>query len=86
MIVGTKQVSGSRGAKYIYHNLTSMISWGVIILSAFIPVALLYAATLEMKYRLWAGTPRNTCGICEIIEGILAVTNTGYTGCAHCRQ
>ncbi len=32
---------------YLMSNFTSAISWGVIILSAFIPVALLYAAALN---------------------------------------
>ena len=32
---------------YLVSNLSSMITWGVIILSLFIPVALLYAAALN---------------------------------------
>lgn len=64
---------------YLVWNLTSMISWGVLILSAFIPVAFLYAAALNeitfvgriaKKYQLHL----------EVIGAILAVATAGYTG------
>lgn len=64
---------------YLVSNPTSMISWGVLILSAFIPVAFLYAAALNeitfvgriaKKYQLYL----------EVIGAILAVAVAGYTG------
>ncbi|MBM3299804.1 MAG: polysulfide reductase NrfD [Deltaproteobacteria bacterium] len=64
---------------YLVGNLSSMISWGVLILSAFIPVAFLYAAGLNeitfigrfsRRYLFWL----------EIIGVVLAVATAGYTG------
>lgn len=64
---------------YLVGNLTSMISWGVIILSFFIPLAFLYAAALNditiigkiaKKYLLYI----------EIIGSFLAVATATYTG------
>jgi polysulfide reductase chain C len=64
---------------YLVGNLTSMIAWGVIILSGFIPVAFLYALGLNeitfvgklmKKYLLHL----------EILGSFLAVGTAGYTG------
>ena len=64
---------------YLVSNLSSMISWGVIVLSFFIPVAILYAAALNdltfvgryAKKYLWR---------LEIIGSVLAVATAIYTG------
>ena len=57
---------------YLISNLTSMISWGVIILSAFIPVALLYAAALN-EISFVGRYAKKYVRHLEIIGSILAV-------------
>jgi formate-dependent nitrite reductase membrane component NrfD len=64
---------------YLISNLTSMISWGVIILSAFIPVALLYAAALN-EISFVGRYAKKYVRHLEIIGSILAVSTAGYTG------
>jgi polysulfide reductase chain C len=64
---------------YLVSNLTSMISWGVIILSAFIPVALLYAAALN-EISFVGRYAKKYLRHLEIIGSILAVATAGYTG------
>jgi formate-dependent nitrite reductase membrane component NrfD len=64
---------------YLVSNLTSMISWGVIILSAFIPVALLYAAALN-EISFVGRYAKKYIRHLEIIGSILAVSTAGYTG------
>ena len=64
---------------YLLSNLTSMISWGVIILSAFIPVALLYAAALN-EISFVGRYAKKYVRHLEIIGSILAVSTAGYTG------
>jgi len=64
---------------YLVSNLSSMISWGVFVLSLFIPVAVLYAAALNdltvigryAKKYLWH---------LEVIGSVLAVATAVYTG------
>ena len=64
---------------YLLNNLSSMITWGVLILSLFIPIALLYAAALNeitfvgriaSKYTLYLGG----------VGSFLAVSTAAYTG------
>ncbi|MGB6063383.1 MAG: NrfD/PsrC family molybdoenzyme membrane anchor subunit [Desulfomonilaceae bacterium] len=64
---------------YLISNLTSMISWGVIILSAFIPVALLYAAALN-EISFVGRYAKKYLRHLEVIGSILAVGTAGYTG------
>jgi formate-dependent nitrite reductase membrane component NrfD len=64
---------------YLISNLTSMISWGVIILSAFIPVALLYAAALN-DISFVGRYAKKYLRHLEIVGSILAVGTAGYTG------
>jgi polysulfide reductase chain C len=64
---------------YLVSNLTSMISWGVIILSAFIPVALLYAAALN-EISFVGRYAKKYLRHLEIIGSVLAVATAGYTG------
>ncbi|MCX5861503.1 MAG: NrfD/PsrC family molybdoenzyme membrane anchor subunit [Desulfomonile sp.] len=64
---------------YLVGNLTSMISWGVIVLSFFIPVALLYGAALnEISFvgRLAGKYVRHL----EIVGSFLALATAAYTG------
>jgi formate-dependent nitrite reductase membrane component NrfD len=64
---------------YLVSNLSSMISWGVIVLSLFIPVAILYAAALNditfvgryAKKYLWH---------LEVVGSVLATATAIYTG------
>ena len=64
---------------YLVNNLSSMITWGVLILFLFIPIALLYAAALNeitfvgriaSKYTLYLGG----------VGSFLAVSTAAYTG------
>lgn len=64
---------------YLVGNLDSMISWGVIILSLFIPVAFLYAAVLnEISFmgRIFSKYVRHL----EAVGSIFAVATAAYTG------
>ena len=64
---------------YLVGNLSSMIAWGVIILSGFIPVAFLYAAALnEITFvGKFAG---KYVRVLEYVGGFLAVATATYTG------
>ena len=64
---------------YLMSNLSSTISWGVIILSGFIPVALLYAAALN-EISFVGRYAKKYVRHLEIIGSILAVATAGYTG------
>ncbi|MGO9566575.1 MAG: NrfD/PsrC family molybdoenzyme membrane anchor subunit [Desulfomonilaceae bacterium] len=64
---------------YLISNLTSAISWGVIILSAFIPVALLYAAALN-EISFVGRYAKKYVRLLEAIGSVLAVSTAGYTG------
>jgi len=64
---------------YLVSNFNSMISWGVVILSAFIPVALLYAAALNDITFVGRFAKRYLFHL-EILGSILAVATAGYTG------
>jgi polysulfide reductase chain C len=64
---------------YLMSNFTSAISWGVIILSAFIPVALLYAAALN-EISFVGRYAKKYVRLLEAIGSVLAVSTAGYTG------
>lgn len=64
---------------HLVGNLRSMISWGVLILSGFIPIALLYAAALN-EITFIGRTVKKYLFPLEIIGAILAVATAGYTG------
>jgi polysulfide reductase chain C len=64
---------------YLVANLESMITWGVLILSAFIPLALLYGAALNEITRIGRFAKKYLVHI-EIAGSIMAVATAGYTG------
>lgn len=64
---------------YLLSNPTSMITWGVIILSVFIPVAFLYAAALNKITFIGRYLAKYTWHL-EIIGAPLAVATAVYTG------
>jgi formate-dependent nitrite reductase membrane component NrfD len=64
---------------YLMSNLSSAISWGVLILSGFIPVALLYAAALN-EISFVGRYAKKYVRHLEIVGSILAVSTAGYTG------
>lgn len=64
---------------YMLSNSTSMITWGVIILSMFIPVALLYAAALN-EITVVGRYARKYLWHLAVLGSFLAVATAGYTG------
>lgn len=64
---------------YLAKNLSSMIAWGVIILSGFIPVALLYAMALN-EITFIGKIAKRYIRILEYVGSILAVATATYTG------
>lgn len=64
---------------YLIANLSSMITWGVIILSAFIPVAFLYAAALN-ELTFVGRIAKKYVWHLEIVGSFLALATAGYTG------
>lgn len=64
---------------YLVSNLSSMISWGVIVLSLFIPVALLYAAALN-QITFIGRYARKYLFALEIVGSFLAFGTAVYTG------
>jgi polysulfide reductase chain C len=64
---------------YLVANLSSMITWGVIILSLFIPIAFLYAAALNEITFVGKFAKRYVRHL-EILGSVLAVATAGYTG------
>jgi formate-dependent nitrite reductase membrane component NrfD len=64
---------------YLVSNPTSMITWGVVILSLFIPVAFLYAAALNRVTFVGRYLHRYTWHL-EVIGAPLAVATAIYTG------
>ncbi len=64
---------------YLVSNLSSAISWGVLILSGFIPVALLYAAALNEITFVGRFAKRYVRPL-GVVGSILAVATAGYTG------
>ncbi|MCL5124415.1 MAG: polysulfide reductase NrfD [Deltaproteobacteria bacterium] len=64
---------------YMIGNLRSMISWGVIILSIFIPLALLYAAALNEITFVGKLAQKYVTAI-EIIGSLFAIATATYTG------
>lgn len=64
---------------YLVGNFSSMITWGVVILSLFIPVAFLYAAALNEITFVGQFAKRYVRHL-EILGSVLAVATAGYTG------
>ncbi len=64
---------------YLASNLNSAISWGVLILSAFIPVALLYAAALN-EITFIGRFAKRYIRVLGVVGSIFAVATAGYTG------
>jgi polysulfide reductase chain C len=64
---------------YMVGNFSSMITWGVIILSLFIPIAFLYAAALNEITFVGHFAKRYVRHL-EIVGSVLAVATAGYTG------
>jgi polysulfide reductase chain C len=64
---------------YMVNNLRSMIAWGVIILSIFIPIALLYAAALN-EISFVGKFANKYLRILEIGGSLFAVATATYTG------
>ncbi|MGD9818509.1 MAG: NrfD/PsrC family molybdoenzyme membrane anchor subunit, partial [Desulfomonilaceae bacterium] len=64
---------------YLTKNLSSMIAWGVIILSGFIPVALLYAAALN-EITFIGKIAKKYIRILEYLGSLLAIATATYTG------
>jgi len=64
---------------YLVSNLSSMISWGVFVLSLFIPVALLYAAALN-DLTVVGRYAKKYFWHLEVIGSVLAVATAVYTG------
>ncbi len=64
---------------YLVGNLRSMISWGVIILSFFIPLAFLYAAALN-EITVIGKIAKKYLFYIEIVGSLLAVATATYTG------
>jgi polysulfide reductase chain C len=64
---------------YMVTNLRSMIAWGVIILSIFIPIALLYAAALN-EISFIGKFANKYLRILEIGGSLFAVATATYTG------
>ena len=64
---------------YLLSSPTSMITWGVVILSAFIPVAFLYAAGLN-EITVVGRYVKPYVRQLEYIGSVLAVATAGYTG------
>jgi len=64
---------------YLVSNFSSMITWGVLILSIFIPIAFLYAAALN-EITAVGRFARKYLRLIEIAGSILAAGTAGYTG------
>lgn len=64
---------------YLVGNLRSMISWGVLILSAFIPIAFLYAAALN-EITVVGRYLKKYIRYLEVVGAFFAVATAGYTG------
>ena len=64
---------------YMVDNLRSMIAWGVIILSIFIPIALLYAAALN-EISFIGKFANKYVRVLEIGGSVFAVATATYTG------
>jgi polysulfide reductase chain C len=64
---------------YLLSNPTSMITWGVIVLSAFIPVAFLYAAGLNRLTFVGRYLEKYVWHL-GVIGSVLAIATAVYTG------
>ena len=64
---------------YLVGNLRSMIAWGVIILSVFIPVSFLYAAALN-ELTFVGKIAKKYIRVLEYVGSFLAVATATYTG------
>ncbi len=64
---------------YLGYNLTSMITWGLYILSGFIPIAFLYGAAIN-EITFVGRIAKKYTRFLEIAGSVLAVATAGYTG------
>ncbi len=64
---------------YLLSNPTSMITWGVLVLSIFIPIAFMYAAALNGITFVGRYLQRYTWHL-EVVGSCLAVATAVYTG------
>jgi len=64
---------------YLVSNLSSGITWGVIVLSLFIPVAFLYAAALNEITAIGRYLKKYVWHL-EVVGSVLAVSTAAYTG------
>ncbi len=64
---------------YMIENLRSMITWGVLILAVFMPVAFLYAAALN-EITFVGRIAKKYILVLEIVGSFLAVSTATYTG------
>ncbi|MEW6137392.1 MAG: NrfD/PsrC family molybdoenzyme membrane anchor subunit [Thermodesulfobacteriota bacterium] len=64
---------------YLVANSSSMITWGVVILSGFIPIAFVYAAALN-EITIVGKIAKKYLIYLEIVGAVLAVATAGYTG------
>ncbi len=64
---------------YLANNLSSMIAWGVIVLSIFIPIALLYAAALNEIGFIGKFANKYVRPL-EIVGSLFALGTATYTG------
>jgi formate-dependent nitrite reductase membrane component NrfD len=64
---------------YMIGNLRSMITWGVLILAVFLPVAFLYAAALN-DITFVGRIAKKYILVLEIVGSFLAVSTATYTG------
>jgi formate-dependent nitrite reductase membrane component NrfD len=64
---------------YLVSNLSSMISWGVLVLSVFIPVAVLYAAALN-DISVVGRFAKRYVRLLAAVGSFLALATAGYTG------
>ncbi len=64
---------------YLVSNPTSMITWGVVILSAFIPIALLHAEALNKFTAVGRRLEKYLLPL-EIVGSVFAVATAAYTG------
>jgi formate-dependent nitrite reductase membrane component NrfD len=64
---------------YLMSNFTSMITWGVVVLSLFIPIALLYALMLNRLTFIGRDYRRHLPKV-EALGCVFALATAGYTG------
>ena len=64
---------------YLVYNFSSMITWGVLVLSVFIPIALLYAAALN-EIGFIGKLAKKYLRPLEIVGSLFAISTATYTG------